>query len=98
MILIYYFLIGSKQFLFYEEPLEEILRERVTYYLTNSIPIDFWILNPDDLKSVNVIDQGLSFINKPALLIISKDKNFITWLNLRLQYVFTGELKTNLLI
>lgn len=98
MMLMYYFLIGSKQFLLYEEPLEEILRERITYYLINYIPIDFWILNPDNLKSVKVIYQGFNLIKKPALLIVSKDKNLITWLNLRLQYVLIGEFKTNFLI
>ena len=48
----YYFVAASEKFLTVEEPLEEILKERIRNYKENKKEIDFWLLkNPSFLKS-----------------------------------------------
>ena len=48
----YFFVAASEKFLTVEEPLEEILKERVRNYKENKKEIDFWLLiNPSFLKS-----------------------------------------------
>nr|YP_010986271.1 hypothetical protein UYL67_pgp149 [Pachymeniopsis lanceolata]WOL37189.1 hypothetical protein [Pachymeniopsis lanceolata] len=94
----YYFAIASQNFLIKEEPLEEILRERTSYYKSTNKDIDFWlVLNP-------------SFINKPELYAIKKqianesaaivsfDKKFIQWLKLRISFVLTGNFQSKYLL
>ena len=62
----YYFAIASQDFLLHEEPVEEVLRERMNHYKNIKKMIDFWlVLNP-------------SFIHAPEMLHIKKqfDKTF----------------------
>nr|YP_010471001.1 hypothetical protein N4M48_pgp191 [Synarthrophyton patena]UVF62830.1 hypothetical protein [Synarthrophyton patena] len=86
----YYFLVASQDFLLYQEPIEEILRERINHYNNLNKSIDFGVtinlsfLNDPDLK---YIQQQLV---KPSMAIISLDSQFIDWLKLRIQYVITG--------
>lgn len=87
----YYFIIASKQFLVTEEPLEEVLRERIQYYRRTKKRIDFWLLpTPQFLFSKNY-EILLPKIPKKCLAIVSTNKIFITWLKLRLNNVFVGE-------
>jgi len=87
----YFFVAASEQFLTVEEPLEEILRERVRNYTENKKEIDFWLLkNPSFLKTTQFIDLRAK-IPKPPAAVLSTDKKFITFLKLRLEFVAVGE-------
>ena len=87
----YFFVAASEKFLTVEEPLEEILKERERNYIENKKEIDFWLLkNPSFLKTTQFIDLRAKIPNPPAA-VISKDKKFITFLKLRLEFVAVGE-------
>ena len=87
----YFFVAASKKFLTVEEPLEEILKERVRNYKENNKEIDFWLLeNPSFLKA-NQFFGLTAKIPSPPAAVISTDKKFITFLKLRLEFVAVGE-------
>ena len=87
----YFFVAASEKFLTVEEPLEEILKERVRNYKENNKEIDFWLLkNPSFLKSKQFFDLTENMPAPPAA-VISTDKKFITFLKLRLEFVAVGE-------
>jgi len=87
----YFFVAASEKFLTIEEPLEEILKERVRNYKENNKEIDFWLLkNPSFLKSKQFFDLN-SKIPSPPAAVLSTDKKFITFLKLRLEFVAVGE-------
>jgi len=87
----YFFVAASEQFLTVEEPLEEILRERIRNYTENKKEIDFWLLkNPSFLKTTQFVDLRAKIPNPPAA-VLSTDKKFITFLKLRLEFVAVGE-------
>ena len=87
----YYFVLASKQFLVTEEPLEEVLRERIQYYSRTNKQIDFWLLpTPKFLEAENFKNIKNKF-PKDCLAIVSTNKIFIAWLKLRLNNVFMGE-------
>nr|YP_010147448.1 Ycf54 [Scytosiphon lomentaria]QQP22278.1 Ycf54 [Scytosiphon lomentaria] len=89
----YFFVIGSSKFLLDNEPLEEILRERIQQYAREKKTIDFWIIkSPKFLNSLDLIDvknkltkDGLGKAELSA--IVSLDEVFIKWMKLRLQNV-----------
>ena len=90
----YFFVAASEKFLTVEEPLEEILKERIRNYKENNKEIDFWLLkNPSFLKSSKFIDLSAKIPNTPAA-VISTDKKFITFLKLRLEFVAVGEFES----
>ena len=87
----YFFVAASEKFLTIEEPLEEILKERERNYKENSKEIDFWLLkNPTFLKLTKFVDMAAK-IPAPPAAVLSKDKKFITFLKLRLEFVAVGE-------
>ena len=87
----YFFVAASEKFLTIEEPLEEILKERVRNYKENDKEIDFWLLkNPLFLKSSKFVELFKNIPSPPAA-VISTDKKFITFLKLRLEFVAVGE-------
>lgn len=102
MVSTYYFLLMSQQDLFENEVLEELLRERTNSYHIQKKSIDFWIMtNPEfintskmleKLKVTNFFKQkknNLIAYNETTSFygaIVSSNKDFITWLNLRLGY------------
>ena len=87
----YFFVAASEKFLTVEEPLDEILKERVRNYKENNKEIDFWLLkNPSFLKSKQFSDLTENMPSPPAA-VISTDKKFITFLKLRLEFVAVGE-------
>lgn len=87
----YYFVVASKQFLVADEPLEEVLRERIQYYCRTKKRIDFWLLpTPKFLQAENFKNLKNKF-PQDCLAIVSTNKIFITWLKLRLNNVFVGE-------
>ena len=87
----YFFVAASEKFLTVEEPIEEILKERMRNYEENNKEIDFWLLkNPSFLQTTQFVDLNAK-IPKPAAAVISTDKKFITFLKLRLEFVAVGE-------
>ena len=89
----YFFVAASKKFLTEEEPLEEILKERIRNYKENNRKIDFWLLeNPSFLQTKKFADLKANIPSPPAA-VLSTDKKFITFLKLRLEFVAVGEFK-----
>jgi len=87
----YFFIAASEKFLTVEEPIEEILKERMRNYKENNKEIDFWLLkNPSFLQSSQFVDLKAK-IPSPSAAILSTDKKFITFLKLRLEFVAVGE-------
>ena len=87
----YYFVAASEKFLTVEEPLEEILKERVRNYKENNKEIDFWLLKkPSFLQTTQFVDLKAK-IPSPQAAVLSTDKKFITFLKLRLEFVAVGE-------
>ena len=87
----YFFVAASEKFLTVEEPIEEILKERMRNYKENNKEIDFWLLkNPSFLQTIKFVDLK-SKIPSPPAAILSTDKKFITFLKLRLEFVAVGE-------
>tara|TARA_Y100000766_G_scaffold250061_1_gene232883 strand:- start:60 stop:377 length:318 start_codon:yes stop_codon:yes gene_type:complete len=87
----YFFVAASEKFLTVEEPLDEILKERIRNYKENNKEIDFWLLkNPSFLKTSKFLDLSKRIKNTPAA-VLSTDKKFITFLKLRLEFVAVGE-------
>ena len=87
----YFFVAASEKFLTVEEPIEEILKERMRNYKENNKEIDFWLLkNPSFLQAIQFVDLK-SKIPSPPAAVISTDKKFITFLKLRLEFVAVGE-------
>lgn len=94
--------------------LEELLRERANYYLSKNKIKDFWILiNPNFLRHLNEKIAHTNFFSqqKSELIgkicgpyyscLISVDKDFIKWVQLRLGYfeiIETDEFFQNSLI
>ena len=87
----YFFVAASEKFLTVEEPIEEILKERMRNYKENNKEIDFWLLkNPSFLQTDQFVDLKVKIPSPPAA-ILSTDKKFITFLKLRLEFVAVGE-------
>jgi len=97
----YYYLIMSQIDMLENQVLEEILRERANYYLSKNKNIDFWLLiSPtflttnnllEKIKQTNFYKQQKTKISSDTdknyySSIISLDKEFILWLQLRLGY------------
>jgi len=87
----YFFVAASEKFLTVEEPIEEILKERMRNYKENNKEIEFWLLkNPSFLQTTQFVDLKAKIPSPPAA-VISSDKKFITFLKLRLEFVAVGE-------
>ena len=87
----YFFIAASEKFLTVEEPIDEILKERVRNYKENNKEIDFWLLKkPSFLQTSQFVDLKANIPSPPAA-ILSTDKKFITFLKLRLEFVAVGE-------
>lgn len=86
----YHFIIASNKFLLLDEPVEEILRERIQHYKKIKKPIDFWLVkSPKFIESVQMVNLT-NMLPKNCSAIISTEENFITWLKLRFNNVATG--------
>ena len=87
----YFFVAASEKFLTVEDPLDEILNERMRIYKENNKEIDFWLLkNPSFLQTTQFADLKAKIPSTPAV-VLSTDKKFITFLKLRLEFVAVGE-------
>ena len=87
----YYFVAASEAFLTEEEPLDEVLRERVRNYREQGTTIDFWLLKRPAFLEAPELDPVASAIPRPAAAVISTDPKFITFLKLRLEFVAHGQ-------
>jgi hypothetical protein len=86
----YHFVAASERFLCEEEPLEEVLRERVRNYGETGKAIDFWMVRrPAFLEAPDLAGQ-VAAVPRPAAAVVSTDEKFITFLKLRLEFVATG--------
>ena len=97
----YYYIIMSQIDMLQNQVLEEILREKANYYFSKNKSLDFWVsISPsfinesdlkEDIKQSNFYKQHSSEIitkNKKEFYsaLISLDKDFISWIKLRLGY------------
>ncbi len=87
----YHYVLASQRFLLEEEPLEEVLKERTRNYHEQEKEIDFWLVKQPAFLELPTMAEAKAKCPQPSAAIISTDPQFITWLKLRLEYVFTGE-------
>lgn len=101
----YHFLLISQVDLFTNQVLEEVLRERANFYISQNKRQDFWILTfPNFIKNENFLEKIKNTIyykkNKNILYaldnkypffsaIVSCNKDFINWISLRTGYFET---------
>ena len=87
----YYFVAASEKFLTVEEPLDEILKERIRNYKENNKEIDFWLIKRPAFLNISSLQDISNKIPSPKAAVLSTDKKFIAFLKLRLEFVATGE-------
>ena len=87
----YYFVAASEAFLTEEEPLDEVLRERVRNYGEQNKPIDFWLVKRPEFLDAPELEPVASAVPRPAAAVVSTDEKFITFLKLRLEFVAYGQ-------
>jgi len=87
----YHFVAASEAFLTEEEPLEEVLRERVRNYGEQGKAIDFWLVRRPAFAEVPELAGQLAAVPRPAAAVVSTDEKFITFLKLRLEFVVKGQ-------
>ena len=87
----YHFVAASEHFLTEEEPLEEVLRERVRHYGEQGKAIDFWLVKRPAFLEAPELATISGSVPRPAAAVVSTDAKFITFLKLRLEFVATGQ-------
>ena len=87
----YYYILASQHFLTVEEPLDEVLEERVRNHHEQEKEIDFWLVHQPAFLEAPELSSVKSQCPQPASALISTNPQFITWLKLRLEFVITGE-------
>lgn len=86
----YYFFIASQDFLFFQEPIEEILRERIRHYTAINKKIDFCLTKDLTFLETPSLNQIKINLVKPSVAIVSLNPKFIDWLKLRVHYGVVG--------
>lgn len=86
----HHFVAASEAFLCEEEPLEEVLRERVRHYGEQGKEIDFWLVRRPAFLEAPELAAVASSVPRPAAAVVSTDETFITFLKLRLEFVARG--------
>ena len=86
----YHFVAASEAFLTVEEPLEEVLRERVRHYGEQGKAIDFWLLKRPRFLEAPELAAQVAAVPRPAAAVVSTDEKFISFLKLRLEFVVHG--------
>ena len=86
----YHYVAASERFLTAEEPLEEVLRERVRNYGEQGKAIDFWLVKRPAFLEAPELAAVAGSVPRPAAAVVSTDEKFITFLKLRLEFVATG--------
>jgi Protein of unknown function (DUF2488) len=87
----YYYVAASQKFLLEEEPFEEVIQERIRNYQERDKEIDFWLIKQPAFLSAPEMADIKAKIPQPCAAVITTDKQLLTWLKLRLEYVMTGE-------
>ncbi|NJN72912.1 MAG: DUF2488 family protein [Limnothrix sp. RL_2_0] len=87
----YYYALASQKFLYEDEPFEEIIKERIRHYTDKGLERDFWVVKDPAFINAPSLKDANEQTPKPCAAIISTKKQFITWLKLRLEYVYVGE-------
>jgi len=87
----YYYVLASEKFLLEDEPMEEVLKERIRDYQEKGKTIDFWVVRQPAFLESPELSAAKAKCPQPAAAIISTNPQFITWLRLRLEFVLTGE-------
>ena len=87
----YYFVLASQKFLLEEEPIDEVLKERYRDYQEKNKAIDFWMIKEPAFLEAPEMAANKARCPRPCVAIVSTQKQFITWLKLRLEYVIAGE-------
>lgn len=87
----YHFIAASEAFLTEEEPLEEVLRERTRHYQEAGKPIDFWLVRRPAFLESRELAAGATAVPRPAAAVVSTDETFITFMKLRLEFVWRGQ-------
>ena len=86
----FHFIAASEAFLCEEEPLEEVLRERIRNYGERQRPIDFWLVRRPAFLEAPELSSLAQAVPRPAAAVVSSDEKFITFLKLRLEFVARG--------
>ena len=86
----YYYVVASQRFLLEEEPFDEVLQERQSYYQSREKEIDFWLIKQPAFLASPELAEVRAKCPQPAAAVVSTDKTFVTWLKLRLEYVAMG--------
>jgi hypothetical protein len=87
----YHFIAASEAFLTVEEPLDEVLRERVRNYGEQGKTIDFWLVRQPRFLEAPELASVAGSVPRPAAAVVSTDEKFITFLKLRLEFVARGQ-------
>lgn len=87
----YYYALASQKFLFEDEPFEEVIKERIRHYQDQGKERDFWVVKDPAFLDAPSQKAAKDKTPQPCAAIISTKKQFITWLKLRLEYVYLGE-------
>ncbi|MFQ6540081.1 MULTISPECIES: MgPME-cyclase complex family protein [Aphanothece] len=90
----YHFVAASEAFLTVEEPLEEVLRERVRNYGEQGKAIDFWLVRRPAFLEAPELAATTATVPRPAAAVVSSDEKFITFLKLRLEFVLKGQFES----
>ena len=86
----YHFIAASEAFLTVEEPLEEVLRERVRHYGEQGKAIDFWLVKRPAFLEAPELAAVAASVPRPAAAVVSTDAKFIEFMKLRLEFVAKG--------
>ncbi len=90
----YYYLAASQKFLREEEDLNEVFAERTRNYQEQGKEIDFWVIDRPAFLDAPELTSVKTKIPQPATGVVSTNKQFITWLKLRLEFVAIGEFQS----
>ena len=86
----FHFVAASERFLTEEEPLEEVLRERLRHYGEQGKTVDFWLVRRPAFLESPELAAVAGAVPRPAAAVVSTDETFITFLKLRLEFVARG--------
>ena len=87
----YHYVLASQKFLLEEEPFEEVIKERVRNYGEQNKEIDFWVVKQPAFLEAPGMQDIKAKCPQPSVAVVSTNEQMITWLKLRLEYVFKGK-------
>ncbi|MCS7030389.1 MAG: DUF2488 family protein [Gloeomargarita sp. SKYG116] len=86
----YYYVLASEKFLTEIEPLEEVFRERTKHYQREGKEIDFFLVRRPAFLEAPEFAEVKAKCPQPAAAIVTTNRDFATFLKLRLEFVLTG--------